>query len=64
MASSRKILRYLVTYSISHQVYSVIFVGTKFSLSLKLRNIRKHPLNKVISVEELPFLEEDPLLPF
>jgi hypothetical protein len=64
MASSHEILRYLITYASSRQVYSVVFVGTKFALSLKLREIRKHPLNKVISVEELPFLEEDPLLPF
>ena len=64
MASSRKILRWLITYSVSRQVYSVIFVGTKFAPSLRLREIRKYPLNKVISVEELPFLEEDPLLPF
>lgn len=64
MASSHKILRYLITYSSSRQIYSVIFVGTKFSLSLKLRDIRKYPLNKVISVEELSSPPQDTLLPF
>jgi hypothetical protein len=64
MASSHGILKYLITYSSFRQVYSIIFVGTKFALSLKLREIRKHPLNKVISVEELSSPTQDPLLPF